>query len=179
MVQIASRITSGTLSHPDHSANAVAHRYNLDGLPGRWEDSEEERDGRGVEPLGDSFATRALGRGREEEGADDDDMDDLEEDDYYDGMEDDDNTAYTTCAGRTPASIRSDKHVNEEEDDFGVPLGNDTPARKGRRNWGWVRSPPKKTPVKGWEKLQQQEDDSKQQAEDGLQIQDAAPPRVD
>jgi len=182
MVQIASRITSGTLSHPDHSANAVAHRYNLDGLPGRWEDSEEERDGRGVEPLGDSFATRALGRGREEEGADDDDMDDLEEDDYYDGMDDDDDTAYTTSAGRTPASVRCYKHVNEEEDDFGVPLGNGTPARKGRRNWGWVRSPPRKTPVKKLEQQkqeqQQQEDDSVQD-EEGLRVEEAAPPRVD
>ena len=107
--------------------------------------------------MGESFATMSLRRGRVDEvEVDDDDLEDLEEDDYYEGAyNDDDDDDYrggnARSAGRTPVSARLNKHThqhmhnaNEEEDDFGVPLGNDTPARKGRRNWGWVRSPPRK-----------------------------------
>ena len=105
MMQIASRLANGALSTASSGGGGAAYRFNLEGLPGRWEDSEEERE---HDYEDDEFAASSTILRH-----------DIEDDDYDDLEEDDDNGV----------------------DDFGVPLGNDTPARNGRANWGWVRSP--------------------------------------
>lgn len=109
MMQIASRLASGAMSTAGSGAGGAAYRFNLEGLPGRWEDSEEERD---YDYEDDDFSIHSpshSGRLRN----------DMDDDDYEDLDEDEDNGL----------------------DDFGVPLGNDTPARNGRKNWGFVKSP--------------------------------------
>jgi hypothetical protein len=121
MMTIASRIANGALSSSDNPAGA-AYRYDLKGLPvpGGWQDSEEEREfDQASDSAGEAFA---MGRLNLE---DEDDFEDLEAEDDED----------------------AEDEQPDEEDDFGVPLGNDTPARKGRKNWGWVRSP-KASPAK-------------------------------
>jgi hypothetical protein len=121
MMTIASRIANGALSSPDNTSAGAAYRYDLKGLPGRWEDSEEEREFDHSDENSEAYALRRLNLADDE----DDDFEDLEDE----------------------VEVEVEAGQGDEEDDFGVPLGNDTPARKGRKNWGWVRSP-KASPVK-------------------------------
>lgn len=137
MMQIASRIANTALSNANPGSGGAAYRYNLQDLPGRWEDSEEEREEEDFQDgTGESYALRRLNRddaGGFLGGISDDDLEDLEEDDDDDyGDEEHD----LSIEGETSIALSP-----AEEDDFGVPLGNDTPAKKGRKNWGWVRSP--------------------------------------
>jgi len=111
MMQIASRIANGAFSTASSGADGAAYRFNLEGLPGRWEDSEEERE---HDYEDDEFFRRESTRSTTLRR-------DIENDDYHDLEEEDDD--------------------DNDLDDFGVPLGNDTPARNGRRNWGWVKTP--------------------------------------
>lgn len=106
MMQIASRLANGALSTTASGGGGAAYRFNLEGLPGRWEDSEEERE---HDYEDDEFPVHSTTTLRQ----------DIDDDDYDDLDEDDDNGL----------------------DDFGVPLGNDTPARNGRKVWGFVKSP--------------------------------------
>jgi len=116
MMQIASRLANGAMNTASSGAGGAAYRFNLEGLPGRWEDSEEERD---YDYEDDDFSVHGPSHSEPlRNNIDDDDYDDLEE------------------------------HDDDGLDDFGVPLGNDTPARNGRKNWGFVKSPSPRAPRK-------------------------------